>query len=905
MKFPLPLRFSIPASLLLFGFLLGGLSFLYDVNTSFQRIESDVNRRASFLGNQMASALQHHLRKGDMEGAALQVSLAGANSNLRITAVSDDSGRVVFSTRHHLRNQALPSIAHPSARQSIEAAKENRLAQFVTTSDRKTLLGIFPFLLPPEPGELLSSKTGLLYLEYDLALLKGIDFAETTRRSAIIAGVLIFCFVLIWTFFHRTLTLRVTQLLQATQRLAKGDFSARAELQGSDELAALSKSFDQMAVNIRARTEELELANQKMRREIQEREHAENRFLSVWKSSADGMRLTDQSGNIVAVNDAFCSIVGMTPEELEGKPFTNCYADADRTAEMMQKYQDRFANRHISSILDREVTFHTGKNAALEVTSSFIAQDNQEPLLLSIFRNVTERKRAEELLNQQAASMEASIDGMAILNAEGNYIFVNDAHAKIYGYETPEELIGESWELLYEGDELCRFKEYIMPMTWKNGLWRGEAVGRRHDGGAFPQEISLSTIEGGGLVCVIRDMTERKTEEERRQAIDRKLQDAQKLESLGVLAGGIAHDFNNLLTAIIGNANLAMMKTPEDSPLRSYLFNVEKTSMQAADLCKQMLAYSGRGKFVIQAIQMCSLIKDMIPLLQISVHKRVTLNFNLADSLPPIEADPSQMRQVVMNLVINASEAVGENNGTVTVNTGVIEVDQAYLSEYYSAPELTAGNYISVEVSDTGCGMNAETRAKIFEPFFTTKFTGRGLGLAAVLGIIRGHKGAIKVYSEPGQGTAFKFLIPCEETAIQHLPAEFPNASTWRGSGTVLVVDDEELVRMVTAQLLENFGFDVLTAGDGREGVEQFRMHADKISAVVLDMTMPNMNGEEAFLEIRKLQPEARVLLISGYSEQEATTRFAGKGLAGFLQKPFTADDLRRKMRSVLEDSPI
>ncbi len=901
MRFPFPLRFSIPASLLLCGILLGILSFIYDVNTSFARIEKDVHRRAAFLGNQIAGGLQHHFAKDDMEGASLQISLAGANPNLRVTAVCDESNRVIFSTRQKLKNQILPSVAHPAAQQAFQTAHANKLAQFVTTPDKKSLVGVFPFLLPPGTNELLSSKTGMLYLEYDLAVLKGVEFAETARRAGTMGCVLVVFFILIWFFFHRTLTRRVTLLLGATQRLAKGDITARAKLKGSDELAELSKSFDQMAENTLARTNELELTNRKMRRGIQEREHAENRFLSVWKSSADGMRLTDHSGNVIAVNDAFCAIAEMPPEELEGKPFTVCYAAEERSVEMLQKYQDRFANRHISTMFDREVTFKTGKISALEVTSSFISQDNQEPLLLSIFRDVTERKRAEELLNQQAASMEASIDGMAILSSEGKYIYVNTAHTRIYGYDKPEDLLGMSWELLYDGDELCRLKEYVMPLMWRTGLWRGESVGRKRDGHKFPQEISLSRIEGGGLVCVIRDMTERNKEAERQQAIDRKLQDAQKLESLGVMAGGIAHDFNNLLTAIIGNANLAMMQSSEISPIQKYLQNIENTSMQAADLCKQMLAYSGRGKFVIQTINMSSLINDMIPLLQISLNKRVSLNFNLASTLPAIEADPSQMRQVVMNLVINASEAIGEANGTVTVNAGAIQVDQTYLNQFYSAPELSPGSYIFVEVSDTGSGMSPETKAKIFEPFFTTKFTGRGLGLAAVLGIIRGHKGAIKVYSELGQGTSFKFLIPCSSIPAQASNTDFVQNPEWRGSGKVLVVDDEEVVRMVTEEILKSFGFEVLTAVDGRQGVDLYAKHAETITAVVLDMTMPNMNGEEAFREIRKIRGDARVLLVSGYSEQEATTRFSGKGLAGFLQKPFKADDFRRKVRSVVE----
>jgi two-component system, cell cycle sensor histidine kinase and response regulator CckA len=403
------------------------------------------------------------------------------------------------------------------------------------------------------------------------------------------------------------------------------------------------------------------------------------------------------------------------------------------------------------------------------------------------------------------------------------------------------------------------------------------------------------------LVCVVRDITERKREEERRLAIDRKLLDAQKLESLGVLAGGIAHDFNNLLTAILGNASLALMQSTDESPLRPYLSNVEKTSLQAADLCKQMLAYSGRGKFIIQRLDLNALIVDMQHLLQISVNKRVVLNFNLAPALPAIEADPSQMRQVVMNLVINASEAIGDYNGVVAVTSGTIIVDRSYLSETYLAPDLAEGKYVFVEVSDTGCGMSVETKSKIFEPFFTTKFTGRGLGLAAVLGIIRGHKGAIKVYSEVGHGSTFKFLIPCVDVPADSLQPELSSTTKWRGSGTILIVDDEETVRAVTSQMLESFGFEIITANDGREGVEVFAENVDRITGVVLDMTMPHMNGEEAFREIQRIRPNTKVILVSGYNEQDATNRFAGKGLAGFLQKPFRVEELRNKIRSVFD----
>jgi two-component system cell cycle sensor histidine kinase/response regulator CckA len=588
---------------------------------------------------------------------------------------------------------------------------------------------------------------------------------------------------------------------------------------------------------------------------------------------------------------------------LVGKPFYICY-ETETCQEMLETYRQRFANRSFKTFIERQLKFRSGKMADLEIACSFIAQDNDEPLLLSIFRDITERKRTEELLNQQAASMEASMDGMAILDERGLYIYVNESHAKIYGYDA-KELRGKSWDMLYEQNELDRFQKEIMPMFWEKGRWQGEAIGRRRDGTSFPQEISLSRIANGGLVCVVRDITERKLEEERRLAIDRKLLDAQKLESLGVLAGGIAHDFNNLLTAIMGNAGLALMLEPEKPQVKTHLQNIEKTSTQAADLCKQMLAYSGRGKFVIQHLDLNALVTDMQSFLQVSVNKRTALKFELASTVPAIEADPSQMRQIIMNLVINASESIGEKNGVVIVRSGVTRADRAYLSEMYLAPDLPEGDYVFVEVVDNGCGMSPETRAKIFEPFFTTKFTGRGLGLAAVLGIVRGHRGAIKVYSEPGQGTTFKILFPAIAAPAQVLRRDLETSFLWRGNGKILVVDDESSVRAVAGEMLRSMGFDVLMAADGREGVEMFARDCGEIRAVILDMTMPHMNGEEAFREMRRLRGDVRVVLISGYNEQDATNRFVGKGLAGFLQKPFKLDELRRKLRVVLEEKKI
>jgi signal transduction histidine kinase/CheY-like chemotaxis protein len=391
------------------------------------------------------------------------------------------------------------------------------------------------------------------------------------------------------------------------------------------------------------------------------------------------------------------------------------------------------------------------------------------------------------------------------------------------------------------------------------------------------------------------DISERKRAEHERLELEKQILHTQKLESLGVLAGGIAHDFNNILTAIIGNANLALIRLNKESPAVENLHRIEQAAARAADLAKQMLAYSGKGKFVVENINLNTLLEEMLHMLNVSISKKAIMRLNPHQHLPSVDADATQIRQIIMNLVINASEAIGDKSGVIAITTGCMYCDRNYLKNVWLDENLADGHYAYLEIADTGCGMDRETLAKLFDPFFTTKFTGRGLGMAAVLGIVRGHKGAVKVYSEPGKGTTFKILLP----AAGH-PAELCNdadhSDEFRGSGTVLLVDDEETIRGVGAEMLKELGFSTITASDGREAVETFRNNSD-ISFVILDLTMPHMDGEQCFRELRQLNPDIRVIMSSGFNEQEVTQKFIGKGLAGFIQKPYKLSTLREVFR--------
>jgi PAS domain S-box-containing protein len=391
-----------------------------------------------------------------------------------------------------------------------------------------------------------------------------------------------------------------------------------------------------------------------------------------------------------------------------------------------------------------------------------------------------------------------------------------------------------------------------------------------------------------------------------RRRLEDQLRHTAKLESLGVLAGGIAHDFNNLLTGILGNASLAMeIFAPERPHDRAVLKNIVEAGERAAHLTRQMLAYSGKGSFELKRVDLSDLIKSISVLVHSSVPKNVHLRLELTDQLPSIEADPGQIQQVVMNLIINGAEAIPEGvYGSVCVVTTALTVDHDYATSFDSSYVLSPGEYVSLEVHDTGVGMSEDTKRKIFDPFFTTKVHGRGLGLSAVLGIIRGHKGALRVYSEVGKGSTFRVLLPAVAGLLQK---EEPKASLKfaMNTGTVLVIDDEEIIGRTIRLALERHGYRVLLAQDGVAGIELFKTGHAEIALVILDLTMPKISGEETLRQLRAIRPSTAVILSSGYSQTEATRKFVGKGLASFLQKPFTLAQLLASVESAMKGGAI
>lgn len=398
---------------------------------------------------------------------------------------------------------------------------------------------------------------------------------------------------------------------------------------------------------------------------------------------------------------------------------------------------------------------------------------------------------------------------------------------------------------------------------------------------------------------ILGSSVERQEEEEAWRRIEERLQDAARMESLEVLAGGIAHDFNNLLLGIMGSADLAANGLEEGSAARSHVDQIQVTAQQAAELTRQILAYSGRGRFLVQQIDLGELIREMSPLMRVSTGTRAELRLELAPDLPPVEADTTQVRQVLLNLVLNASEAVPEG-GTVTLRTGVriLDGDEPDLVAVTEVP--SPGRYIFVEVSDDGVGMDAETRRRVFEPFYSTKGTGRGLGLAATLGIVRGHRGYITMASSPGIGTTFQLGLPAAGGRTAPRPPKEPAALAQAPSGTALVVDDMPAVRSVCGQILQHLGMEVLQAGGGARALDLVSGDPDAITVVFLDLSMPGMAGEEVLRELHRLRPDLPVVLMSGYEARVGTRSLQGGGPVTFLQKPFRSEQVKEALARVL-----
>jgi two-component system cell cycle sensor histidine kinase/response regulator CckA len=532
-----------------------------------------------------------------------------------------------------------------------------------------------------------------------------------------------------------------------------------------------------------------------------------------------------------------------------------------------------------------------------------------------------ERQRYRELFDHAP-------DAHLVTDARGIIREANQSASELF--QIPHSnLLGKALVTCIGRDERPRFRSLLTNLN-SGGQRSTDTFQVQHGhGGPTQVELTYSLIveqngETAGVRWLIRDITDRERiaaeiqseliqkEGDARRAVEASeahSRHVQKLESIGILAGGIAHDFNNLLHVVLGNADIALSNLPAESPAREALEEVVRATLRAADLTRQLLAYSGKGAVVVRHLDLSSEVREMATLLRTAISKQATLIWELASDLPAINADPTQIRQIVMNLITNASDALEEEGGTITLRTGVVRLSELE-GQRFSRPvegDEPVGRhddrFVFLEIGDNGSGMTPDTLSRIFDPFFSTKFAGRGLGLAAVMGIVRSHRGLIRIRTERGSGTAFRILFPPVlgmATSAEKPPAE---RSDWRGTGTILVVEDEEGVREVAERMLQDIGFQTIGAEDGREALNVMERAGDTITAVLLDLSMPRMGGAETLRRLREMRPELPILMMSGYTEEDVTPQFGkvGPGATGFIQKPFMAEELIAVLRRFAE----
>jgi len=611
--------------------------------------------------------------------------------------------------------------------------------------------------------------------------------------------------------------------------------------------------------------------------------------------------LVHSEGKIQYVNPTGVKLFEASgPQELIGRPYLDIVHPDDQAGskERMRKMVEEGLVAH-----SREHRLITLDGRVINVESSGTTFKHQEKIMIqTIIHNITERKQAESALTESERHyrrlMDIMPDAVAVW-ADEKIVFANPAAARILGAVDADKLIGRSYWKVVHPDyheigkkrvEQAQKGEQVSLLEFKFVRLDGETIYCESTGGAI-------TFHGGpAVVSVWRDITDRKKAEEEKTRLASQLLQAQKMEAIGTLAGGIAHDFNNLLMGIQGHTSLMLMDTDSSHPMFEHLNEIKNHVKSSVNLTKQLLGFARGGKYETRTTDLNELVKNQTRMFQ-RTRKEITIYENYEKPLWATEVDRGQIEQVLLNLYVNAWQAM-PGGGDLTVKTENILIDEKYVAHF----EVTSGKYVKISVSDTGVGMDETTRQRIFEPFFTTRDMGRGtgLGLASVYGIIKNHEGFINVYSELGEGTTFTVYLPASGQAVAKEKKAYDRLV--EGHGTILLVDDEKMIIGVGKQIIKRLGYDVLTAGGGKEAIEIYKENRDKIDLVILDMIMPVMGGGETFEKLKEIDSNVRVLLSSGYSLTSEASEIIAKGCAGFIQKPFYMKELSQKIAEILKE---
>lgn len=644
-------------------------------------------------------------------------------------------------------------------------------------------------------------------------------------------------------------------------------------------------------------------------RDVSERKRAEEALQKMYSDMQSFLHTADTgltrcSRNLyyLSANSAYAKLAGVPVEQIVGKRIVDVMGD-EGLASIMPYVERVLSGERVE--YETPVPFKGSGARYLHVV--YTPDEDHEGNIagwVASVTDITERKQADKKVSEQAELLDLTSDAIIVRTMDNVITFWNKGAEQQYGWEAQDVVRKFATHDLLKTFFPIPINE-INDMLHRTNRWEGDLVHSRRDGSqiivssrwVLKRDEHNTPIE---ILEINNDITKRKQAEEEKLVLEQQFLQAQKLESLGVLAGGIAHDFNNLLAVIIGHCSIAQLRP---SKALESLEPIEKAAKRAAELCQQMLAYAGKTQFIEKQVNITSLVEEMIEMLKSTLSKNVEMTTAISPDLPSIVADVSQIRQIVMNLIINASESIGEAQGKITVSLAKSVIkDRPSVKDHLGKP-IPIGNYICLEVTDTGCGMDEKTKQRIFEPFYTTKFTGRGLGMSAVLGIITAHKGSIQLLSQPDKGSIFKIYLPIQKTDYSEDESDQQSDTfePWQGSGTILLVEDEEQVMSVAKVMLEELGFEVVTAINGKKALELFLKGDEAITLVVTDIGMPVMDGYTLINELKKLKPELPIIISSGFGSSDISSRIACEDISGLVSKPYNFNQIQEVLKSVVE----
>jgi PAS domain S-box-containing protein len=685
------------------------------------------------------------------------------------------------------------------------------------------------------------------------------------------------------------IVLPIHTLHAGAEIIGNGNLDHRLNIKTGDEIEHLAKEFNRMSDKLQDSYQTLEKKVEDKTTELQQTQRLLEMILN---KTGTGLDIIDSEYNILYINDSWKKIYGDPTER-------KCYEyfmgqDAPCRGCGITKSLKTGLPTVTEEYLPKEKKY-------MQVITVPYKGENNEAVFAEVNVDITERKRAEEALRAAKAEVDqifhTAADGMRVVDKDFNIIRTNDTFAAMIGLPR-ENLIGKKCYDIFKGNRCHTPDCSLEKILAGNERVEDECIKTRPDGKEVPCIVAAMPFKGSdgsiiGIVEDFRDITER-------QNLEAQIRQAQKMESIGTMAGGIAHDFNNLLGGMLGY--LSIMKThlyPADRIYR-YVELIEKAGERAANLTNQLLAFSRKGKYEIAPVNINESIRNVLNILERTTNKNIEISCSMGDNIPRIEGDPTQIEQTIMNICVNAADAM-PNGGKLQIETELVHLDKTFSATH---PGANPGNYIHITISDTGQGMDKETLSKIFEPFFTTKEKdkGTGLGMSMVYGIVKNHGGYINVYSEAGKGTIFNIYFPplMKKLVEVEKEAKTQTESVATGQETILVVDDEDIIRNMLQEVLEGMGYTVLLADNGEDALKLYRGRCNDIDLVIIDMIMPKMGGKETYLALKKINPDIKTILASGFSQDTVVREILGAGVNGFIHKPFTTTELSKKIREVL-----